>query len=101
MLCADAQVTVTTLEIREMLLIAQPWFGPVSEAVGPALRTAMPQPFLKSLALASVSEELPEEIVSVVGGSICGMLELQPPAGIYLVISRKGMGPPKRWLAVH
>src|SRR5579864_7265495 len=101
MLCADAQVTGTMLEIRETLLIAHPWIGPVSEEVGPALSTAMPQPFLKSLALASVSEELPEEIVPVVCGSIWGIVELQPPAGMYLVISRQGMGPPKRWFDVH
>jgi hypothetical protein len=62
-------VTVTTFVVRETALIEQPWLGAARAEVGPAFNTAMPQPFLKSRAFASVRVALPEGIVPVVGGS--------------------------------
>src|SRR4030088_291883 len=73
-----------------MLVIVQPCTGPVIVAVGPAFTTAMPQPFLKSRALAKVKIALPEVMLPVVDGSNGTVLELHPPAGLYEVMSRHG-----------
>ena len=92
---------MTTFVTREMELIAQPWLGGARVEVGPAFSTAMPQPFLKSRAFATVRLALPEEIVPVVGGSVEVLTELHPPAGMYPLMSRQGIGPLKRCPAVH
>src|SRR5260370_8155100 len=84
-----------------MALIEQPWLGAAKAEVGPAFNTAMPQPFLKSRAFASVRLALPEEIVPLVGGSVCVLMELHPPAGMYPLMSRHGIGPLNRCPPVH
>ncbi len=68
----------------------------MSVAVGPAPITATPQPFLKSAGAETERLGEPLEIVPVAGGSLV-LLEPQPPAGIYAVKSRYGIGPLNRW----
>ncbi len=81
--CAAEQVTVTTFEAREMAeMDAQPLPGGTSVDVVPAPMTAIPQPFLKSLAAASVRVAEPELIEPVVVFGNPPSLELHPPAGM-------------------
>ena len=75
--------------------------GVFSVAAGPACSTAMPQPFLKSLAAARASVVDPPLIVPVVFAPASVAVDEHPPGGMYAVKSRHGMGPLNRCAAVH